>query len=83
MAGGKIIVPMPETKLYRETVKREDLVNRYGEATVARAETATVLNILYVTGICKPSEFIDTMMHQLERIEEERRAQANLQIDRG
>ena len=76
-------VPMPETVMYRKSVKREDLVDRYGESTVARAEVATILNILYVTGMVKPSEFTDIMIQQCTRIEEEWRKAANLDEDRG
>lgn len=74
----RIHVPMPETELYKKSRPRDQLVERYGESTVLRAEIATVLNILYITRICSPSEFMDTMEHQLHRIEEERMIQANL-----
>lgn len=83
MARDKILVPMPESELYKKSKPRDDLVRRYGEATVSRAEVATVLNILYITRICSPSEFMDTMIHQCQRIEEERRLAAGLEADRG
>jgi hypothetical protein len=79
----KIWVPMPETEMYKRTVKRDDLVGRYGEATVSRAEVAVILNLLYMTKIIKPNEFVDLMHMQCERIEDERRAAARLEEDRG
>lgn len=80
---GKIWVPMPETEMYKKSVPRDTLVQKFGEATVARAEVATILNILFITGVVRPSEFIDTMVHHCNRIEDERRAAARLDEDRG
>lgn len=82
-ADRKIWVPMPETEMYKRSVKRDDLVGRFGEATVSRAEVSVVLNILYMTGMIKPNEFVDLMIRQCERIEDERRRDANLDEDRG
>jgi len=79
----KIWVPMPETEMYRKSVPRDELVQKYGEATVSRAEVATILNIMYVTGVVKPNEFVDVMINQCRRIEEERRTAARLEADRG
>lgn len=79
----KIWVPMPESDMYRRSVSRDEIVGKYGEATVNRAEVAVILNVLYVTGAMKPSEFIDMMVHQCRRIEDERRAAARLDEDRG
>lgn len=79
----KIWVPMPETEMYRRAVSRDELVGRYGEATVTRAEVSVVLNILYMTGTIKPNEFVDLMVMQCERIEDERRKEARLEADRG
>lgn len=74
---------MPESDMYRKSVSRDEIVNRYGEATVSRAEVAVLLNIMYVMKIVKPNEFIDMMVRQCERIEEERRKEARLEADRG
>lgn len=79
----KIWVPMPESDLYKKAVSRDELVNKFGESTVSRAEVATVLNIMMITGMIRPNEFIDLMVRQCNRIEEERRLAANLDIDRG
>ena len=79
----KIWVPMPESDLYKKSVRRDDIVNQYGEATVQRAEVATILNILMITGTVKPQEFIDLMVRQCQRIDEERRLAARLDEDRG
>jgi hypothetical protein len=80
---GKIYVPMPETEMYKKSVSRDDIVNQFGEATVSRAEVAVVLNILYMTGMIKPNEFVDLMIMQCRRIEDERRSAARLEADRG
>jgi hypothetical protein len=76
-------VPMPESEMYKKSVPRDDLVVRFGETTVSRAEVATILNIMMITGVIKPSEFIDLMVRQCERIDEERRLAARLDEDRG
>jgi hypothetical protein len=81
--ANKIYVPMPETEMYKKSVSREEIVNRYGEATVSRAEVSVVLNILQMTGMIKPNEFIELMIMQCRRIEDERRKAANLDEDRG
>ena len=79
----RILVPMPESELYKKSVRRDEIVSRYGEATVSRAEVATILNIMMITGVIKPNEFIDLMVRQCERIDEERRLAARLDEDRG
>jgi len=79
----RILVPMPESDMYKKSIKRDDLVQQFGEATVSRAEVAVVLNILYMTGVIKPSEFADLMVMQCRRIEDERRAAVRLEEDRG
>lgn len=81
----KIWVPMPESKMYgqRGAGRRDQLVGQYGEATVTRAETAVILNLLYLIGVIKPSEFFDAMVQQCRRIEDERQGAAHLEADRG
>jgi hypothetical protein len=79
----KIWVPMPESDMYKKTMSRDQLVQRYGEATISRAELAVILNILFVSGVIKPNEFYDAMIQQCERIESVRRAVAGLESDRG
>jgi hypothetical protein len=74
---------MPETEMYKKTVSRDELVGKFGEATVTRAEVSVVLNILYMTGMIKPNEFVELMIMQCRRIEDERRAHARLEEDRG
>lgn len=81
--AGKIWVPMPETEMYKKTKRRDDLVQKYGESTVLRAELAVVLNILYLTNTVRPSEFYDAMVQQCRRIEDDRRADARLEADAG
>lgn len=81
--GSRIYVPMPETEMYAKSVSRDQLVQQYGEATVTRAESAVILNLLYMMGVIRPPEFIDAMVMQCRRIEDQRRAAANLDEDRG
>lgn len=79
-----IHVPMPTPETYDpRTVKRSELVARYGENTVLRAEVTTCLNIMLMVGMVKKQEFMDIMLRQLDTIEQKRRAQANLDEDRG
>lgn len=74
---------MPESEMYKKSMSRDEIVNRYGEATVSRAEVSVILNLLYLTGIVRPNEFVDAMVMQCERIENERRAAAKLDVDKG
>ena len=74
---------MPSAELYRKTVSRDALVERYGDSTVVRAEIATIMNIMIASRICTSSEFVDVMIQQCERIETERRQDANLDSDKG
>jgi hypothetical protein len=84
----KIWVPQPATRLYGaggndpETV-RDRFVDMYGEGTVQRAELSTCLDLFMLNGIIKPSEFIDVIQRKLYKIDQSRRAAANLDIDRG
>lgn len=77
-------LPMPQTDLYDpRTVQRDALVARYGDATVLRAEMATMMNIMFHIGAVKRHEFMEMMLMQLHRVDAERRGQANLEEDRG
>ena len=73
--GNKVWVPTPASKLYAdrqgntpETI-RERFERQYGEATVTRAELSTVLDVMMMTGMIKPSEFIEVISRKLARIE--------------
>ena len=82
--AGKIGVPMPETMMYtKASVRRDELVEKFGEATVSRAEVSVLLNLMFMTGMVRPNEFIDLMVMQCRRIDEERRIAANLDADKG
>lgn len=76
-------VAMPESILYKKTVSRDALVQQYGEATVTRAELTTIMNIMIATGICSSNEFVDIMLQQCSRIDQQRRADARLDEDKG
>ena len=76
-------VAMPSALLYKKTISRDELVQKYGESTVLRAELTTVMNIMIAVGICSSSEFVDIMLQQCDRIEQQRRADANLDADHG
>jgi hypothetical protein len=83
----KNIVPQPASKGYSaagdsQTV-RDRLVDMYGDGTVTRAELATVIDVLIVTGMIKPQEFMDIMQKRLYHLDQQRRTAANLDSDRG
>jgi hypothetical protein len=84
----KVWVPQPATKLYAaagtdpETL-RDRLVDQYGEGSVQRAEISCILDLLMIMRVVAPSEFVDMMQKKLYRIDQRRRAAANLDIDRG
>ncbi len=81
-------VPQPAAKLYGaggsdpETV-RDKMVEMVGEATVQKAELSVVLDLLFLNGVIRPSEFVELMMKKIHRIDERRRAAARLEEDRG
>lgn len=81
--GKKIYVPMPEAEFYRRTVRRDAIVEQFGEATVQRAETAAVMNVLIASGMVAAHEFVEIVVQQCRRIDQERRAAARLDEDRG
>lgn len=83
MASRKIWVPMPEAEFYKKTVRRDRIVEKYGEATVARAEVAAVMNVMIAMGVISSQQLLDVVVMQCERIDQERRAYARLDEDRG
>lgn len=83
MAKDRIGVAMPTSDVYKKTASRDQLVQRFGESTVVRAEIATTMNIMIASGVCTSREFVDVMIRQCEMIEDRRRADARLESDRG
>lgn len=77
MRRGRIYVPMPESGSYGEGT-RDKLVSKYGEASVTRAETAVLINLMIAVGVIKQSEFIGYMVEILEKVEENRRRAAGI-----
>lgn len=72
---------MPVTELYgtlRPETIRDRFVREYGEATVQRAELQVVLDLFMLTGVCKPSEFVEVMEKKLKRVDLERQIEAGL-----
>jgi hypothetical protein len=74
---GRIYVPMPESGAYNEGT-RGQLVQKFGEASVTRAETAVIINIMIALGIIKQREFLAYMVEILEKVEERRKQQAGI-----
>jgi predicted protein tyrosine phosphatase len=79
---------MPAGKLYgaggaHPQSIRDQLVQQYGEVSVNSAELSVVLDVMMITGMIKPAEFVDLMQRKLHRIDEQRRAVARLEADRG
>jgi hypothetical protein len=66
---------MPEAGAYGEGT-RGKLVQEYGEASVTRAETAVIVNIMIALGIIKQSEFVAYLVEVLEKTEDRRRKAA-------
>lgn len=88
MGGRRIWVPQPASKAYGAqggdpVSVRDQLVDRYGESTVQRAELQTIIDVIMLTGIIKPQEFFDIMMKRLYHLDQMRRAAAGLDEDRG
>jgi hypothetical protein len=78
MAGGRIVVPMPTSDGFGGEHIRDKFVKQYGEASVTRAETAVLTNILIALGIIHKSDFIDMLDQVLKKTDERRRRQAGL-----
>lgn len=72
-----IYVPMPKADGYGGNL-RDQLVQKYGDATVTRAETAVIINILIYMGVMKGAEFQDMIVTACNRIEDERRKAAGI-----
>lgn len=85
--GARIWVPRPASLAYRDAGDpvsvRDSLVKEFGETTVTEAEISTILDVFIITGIMKSSEFIETITIRLKKIDQARRAAANLDSDRG
>ena len=81
----KIWVPQPATQLYGGNAEsiRDRFVRQYGEASVMKAELSVCLDVMLLTGMIKPAEFVDVLGRKLQRIDNMRRAAANLDADRG
>lgn len=88
MSKSGLWVPMPAGKLYgiggaHPQSIRDQLVEQYGAVSVNSAELSVVLDIMMITGMIKPAEFVDLMQRKLHRLDEQRRAAARLESDRG
>jgi len=83
MPPRKVWVPMPQSDLYPRSITRDEIVSKFGETTVGKAEMAVVMNLLYLMGAIKPTEFVDLVVRQCQRIDEERRKVVGLEADRG
>lgn len=88
MGGRKIWVPQPASNIYGAggadpVTARDALVQQYGEGSVQRAELSCVLDVMVISGLIAPSELLDAVHKRLYRIDQMRRAAANLDSDRG
>jgi len=75
--GGRIYVPMPTAESYQGNT-RDKLVQKYGEASVTRAEIAICINVMMAVGVIKQSEFVSLLVEILEKAEQARRRQAGV-----
>jgi hypothetical protein len=84
----KIWVPEPASKLYGvdkgdPQTMRDRMVREYGEGTVQRCELAVLLDLAMLTGQIRPDEFMYVMSVRLAQIDQQRRAAAGLESDKG
>lgn len=76
----KLWVPQPASNLYAvggeaETI-RDRFVRQYGEGTVLRSELQICLDLMMLTGVIKPQEFVEVLERKLNRTEAARRRAA-------
>jgi hypothetical protein len=83
MNSRKVWTPMPAAQAYGGSSRRDQLVQRFGESTVLRAEIASIMNLLQAVGMIAGSELFDLIVRQCDRIDQERRGRARLEEDRG
>ena len=72
-----IYVPMPKSEGYGGNL-RDELVQKFGDATVTRAETAVIVNILIYMGVMKAAEFREMITTMCTKIDDERRRAAGI-----
>jgi len=74
---------MPASEAYRqrgaepESV-RDRFAREYGSATVSAAELQVCIDILILTGVIKPQEFVEVLERKLKRVDRMRRLQAGV-----
>ena len=84
MGNPKIQMPTPDYgNRQAQDYRNRELVPRYGEATVMQAEITACIQLLFMTGIIKPSEFAEMVGRICYKVDQRRREAANLDEDRG
>jgi len=88
MAPARIWVPQPASRAYGERGQnpqsvRDAMVRSYGETTVQQCELAIILDVFILTGMMNPNEFMEVMRLRLDKVDQQRRAAAGLEEDRG
>jgi hypothetical protein len=70
---------MPTADAYGGETVRDRLVRQFGEATVTRAETAALANILIRLNIISKNDWTDMVEYACKKADERRRRQAGLE----
>jgi hypothetical protein len=76
-------MPEPEYGGNRQAkdYRNRELVPKYGEATVIRAEVVALMEIMFVSGVIKPAEYAEMVGRICYKIDQRRRAEAGIQGD--
>lgn len=70
-------IPMPTPQYGKGgDYLRDKLVQKYGEASVLRAEISICINLLIMNNVISGSQFIELLEHLLSKNEDRRRAAA-------
>lgn len=83
MAGPAMPEPSYGGNRQAKDYRNRELIPKYGTATVQLAEVTAVIEIMFVTGMIKPTEFAEMVGRICYKIDQRRRAEANLDEDRG
>lgn len=72
-----IYVPMPKSSFaYGDSMKRDQLIRRYGEVSVMHAEVSACVSVMILLGIIKKTEFVELVENALQSADKARQRQA-------
>lgn len=81
----RIWIPTPASKAYGSDAMtvRDRLVQAYGADDVFKMEVSVVLDVMILTGMLSPTEFMEVMVKKLQKLDDARREHARLERDSG